>query len=108
MGCRRFRPFFEFDSAPWKAALDTAKNWHGRRYFLLGQNCVSFMDAVAEAAGMDTPATRLLFIFPRRPIVYLRKLARRNKAQRVFIHSPIRYEFGQVEPQTFSLESVTN
>ncbi len=96
-----FQAIFELDLKPWKAALDTAKNWHGRRYFLLTRNCVSFMDGVAEAAGMDTPSMYFLWIFPRHPVRWLKLLAKRNAGQQVEINTPVRYEFGEIEPQTY-------
>lgn len=101
-----FQAVFEVDSAAYQAALDTAKAWDGRGYFLLRQNCVAFMNAVAEAAGLDTPHTRLAPGLPRRPLVYLKKLARRNLKTRVFIHQPMNYEHGQPETETFSLRPV--
>ncbi len=99
-----FRAFFELEPGLWKAALDTAKNWHGRRYFLLTRNCVSFMDGVAEAAGMDTPSMYFLWIFPRHPVRWLKLLAKRNPEQQIEINTPVRYEFGEVEPQTYSID----
>ena len=99
-----FQAVFVVDSAAYQAALDTAKNWNGRSYFLLSQNCVAFINAVAEAAGLDTPHTRLVLGLPRRPLVYLRKLARRNPNPRVFIHQPMLFDKGKPEPETFSLE----
>ncbi len=99
-----FRAIFELEPESWKAALDTAKNWHGRRYFLLTRNCVSFMDGVAEAAGMDTPSMYFLWIFPRHPVRWLKLLAKRNTEQQVEINTPVRFEFGEVEPQTYSID----
>ena len=99
-----FRAIFELEPKSWNAALDTAKNWHGRRYFLLTRNCVSFMDGVAEAAGMDTPSMYFLWIFPRHPVRWLKLLAKRNTLKHVEINTSVRYEFGEVEPQTYSIE----
>lgn len=99
-----FQAIFEFDPKTWKAALDTAKNWNGRRYFLLTRNCVSFMDGVAEAAEMDTPSMYFLWIFPRHPVRYLKLLTKRNAARHVEINAPIRYEYGQLEPKTYSID----
>jgi hypothetical protein len=61
------------DSLHWQTALDTAYAWEGKKYSLLRRNCVTFMDAVADAAGLETPNTKVLW-FPRRPKQYLKRL----------------------------------
>jgi hypothetical protein len=99
-----FQAIFEFELKLWEAALDTAKNWNGRRYFLLTRNCVSFMDGVAEAAGMNTPSMYFLWIFPRHPVRWLKLLAKRNTEKQVEINTPVRYEFGEIEPETYSID----
>lgn len=81
------------DFAHWQAALDTAYAWQGSKYSLLRRNCVSFMDAVADAAGLKTPRTHVLG-FPRRPKRYLKKLLKINKLHIMPVPN-IHYEDGQ-------------
>ncbi len=77
----------------WQTACDTAWAWQNRRYSLLHRNCVSFMDAIADAAGLKTPAIKVLG-FPRRPKRYLKRLVKMN-ALHIRTIPPVRYEDGQ-------------
>jgi hypothetical protein len=102
-----YRVVFEVDSAGWAAAKDTASAWQGREYSLLGNNCVAFIAAVAEAAGLDTPHAHLAPGVPRRPTRYIRALTRHN-AESVVPMSRIRYQNEQPDESSapvFSLRA---
>lgn len=72
------------DSLHWQAALDTAYAWEGKKYSLLRRNCVTFMDAVADAAGLETPNTKVLWM-PRRPKQYLKRLLKINRLRTIVV-----------------------
>lgn len=59
-------------------SMASAARWHGTKYHLLSRNCLAFMDAVADEAGLLTPSTRRFVIFPKSPTRYLRELMRLN------------------------------
>jgi hypothetical protein len=94
---------FRVDSLSWSAARDTALAWQGRKYNLLGRNCVSFMDAVADAAHLQTPSTRTIFRTPRQPGKYLRRLWRRNTT-RIVPAPHVRYDHSYTAPEVLSLQ----
>jgi hypothetical protein len=71
------------DSATWHETRDTAQIWVRRGYNLLDQNCVKFIDDIAETVGLRTPRTRMLLGFPRRPTNYVHRLYKKNKRRTI-------------------------
>ncbi len=66
--------FFQIDSLAWHHTRHQAKSWSVKPYFLFKRNCVSFLNAMAEAAGIETPSTYLYGFFPKYPTGYLSQL----------------------------------
>ena len=74
---RRF--IMEIDSLLYAETLDSVATWHQKPYSLFHNNCVDFLNQVAQKLTLKTPSTRFLCIFPKRPSVYIRKLKRLNR-----------------------------
>ncbi len=62
----------------YKSTLEEATMKDGSTYRLLSYNCLSFMDEVAQKAGLNTPRVRILGFLPKLPKSYLRQLKRKN------------------------------
>ncbi len=71
----------------YKSTLDEATAKDGSTYRLLSYNCLTFMDEVAQKAGLNTPRVRILGFLPKFPKSYLRQLKKKNK-QRARILPP--------------------
>jgi hypothetical protein len=69
------------DSLTWHQTIMDAMDWDGKGYNLLKSNCLSFMDNLADQAGMDTPRTELAFGYPRTPSKYIKRLKTKNKSK---------------------------
>ena len=78
---RRF--ILEIDSASYAETLDSVATWQQKPYSLFHNNCVDFLNQVAQKLALKTPSTRFLCIFPKRPSVYIRKLKKMNRARLV-------------------------
>ncbi len=89
------------DSVHWQAALDTAYAWAQKDYSLLHRNCVTFMDAVADAAGLETPNTKVLWM-PRRPKQYLKKLLKINRLRTIVVPA-VHYDQNMPAQEVISL-----
>ena len=73
---RRF--IMEIDSALYAESLDSVATWQQKPYSLFHNNCVHFIDQVAQKLALKTPSPRFLCFFPKRPTVYIRKLKKLN------------------------------
>jgi|GEM_PF-4518974 len=71
----------------YKSTLEEALMKDGSTYRLLSYNCLTFMDEVAQKAGLNTPRVRILGFLPKLPKSYLRQLKRKNN-QRARILRP--------------------
>ncbi len=71
----------------YKSTLDEATMKNGSTYRLLSYNCLTFMDEVAQKAGLNTPRVRILGFLPKLPKSYLRQLKKKNN-QRARILPP--------------------
>jgi hypothetical protein len=69
------------DAATWQQTLDASYDWNEVDYNLMESNCLSFMDQMADLAGMDTPRTTLALGYPRTPYAYMKKLRHINKGR---------------------------
>ena len=78
---RRF--IMEIDSLLYAETLDSVATWQQKPYSLFHNNCVDFLNQVAQKLALKTPSTRFLCIFPKRPSVYIRKLKKMNRERLV-------------------------
>jgi len=62
----------------YKSTLEEATMKDGSTYRLLSYNCLTFIDEVAQKAGLNTPRVRILGFLPKLPKSYLRQLKRKN------------------------------
>ena len=76
---RRF--IMEIDSFLYAKTLDSVATWQQKPYNLFRNNCVHFIDQVAQKLTLKTPSTQFLYIFPKRPSVYIRKLKKLNRTR---------------------------
>lgn len=76
---RRF--IMEIDSFLYAETLDSVATWQQKPYSLFHNNCVDFLNQVAQKLTLKTPSTRFLCIFPKRPSVYVRKLKKMNRTR---------------------------
>jgi hypothetical protein len=60
------------------ATLRAIHNWQDADYNLCQQNCLSFLDEMADHAGLKTPSTKRFFFFPKTPHRYVKQLHRKN------------------------------
>jgi hypothetical protein len=67
------------DSLTWLETRDSSALWRTRGYNLIEDNCVKFINDVAEILEMRTPRTNMIVGFPRRPTNYLHRLYRKNR-----------------------------
>jgi hypothetical protein len=78
-GKRLYQLKVQVDSVVWTQSLCNAEGWNGRSYNLIYNNCSDFLSDIAEAAGLKTPATHNCLGLPRKPVVFIKKLWRKNK-----------------------------
>ncbi len=60
--------------------MQAARDLNKSTYRLFSKNCLALMDKTAKGIHLKTPSTRVLLIFPKSPIRYLRQLKRKNRA----------------------------
>jgi hypothetical protein len=73
---RRF--IIEVDSAQFSESLNVVEYWKTQNYNLLNNNCVDFMNQVAQKLGLTGVSTKVC-IFPLKPSRYIKRLKKANK-----------------------------
>jgi hypothetical protein len=75
---RRF--IIEVDSVQFAESLTEMEKWKTQPYNLFNNNCVGFMNDIAQKLGLTGVSTKAC-IFPMKPSRYIRKLKKKNKGR---------------------------